>query len=139
MIEYHFEFDFHLNQLANYTDWLTRVIENENRSVGQLNYVFCSDEYLLQLNQEYLQHDTFTDIITFDYSEGDEVSGDIYISVERVRDNAIEWREPFERELQRVMVHGVLHMLGYKDKTKEEREEMRSLEEDKINMFHVEQ
>ena len=97
--------------------------------LGELNYVFCDDAYLLKLNIEFLQHDTLTDIISFDYTMGKLVGGDIFISIERVRENAQELEIPFEEELQRVMIHGVLHYMGYKDKSRDDKKEMR-LQED---------
>ena len=139
MIEYHFEVDFNLSNSPQYTDWITRVLNSESKKLGEISYIFCSDNYLLGLNQDFLQHDTLTDIITFDYSEQEVISGDIFISVERVKENALELGESFERELRRVMIHGVLHMVGYNDKSRDERKRMRSLEEEKIGMFHVEQ
>ena len=106
---------------------------------GAINYVFCDDKYLLKINQHFLNHDTYTDIISFDNSMGNELHGDIFISTERVRENAIIFEVSFEEELRRVLVHGVLHLCGYKDKTKEESDLMRSKEDEKLAMFHVEQ
>ncbi len=122
-----------------YSKWLTKVIESESKVEGDITYIFCDDAYLLELNKKYLQHDTYTDIITFDYTEGDIISGDIFISLERVEDNAQKFEVIFENELQRVMAHGVLHLMGYKDKSSEEAALMRSKEDEKIQMFHVEQ
>ena len=102
------------------------------------NYIFCDDDYLLNLNEQYLDHDTITDIISFDYSVGNELHGDIFISVERVRENAQDFSVTFEEELKRVLVHGVLHYCGYKDKSEEDEQLMRSKEDEKIKMFHVE-
>ncbi|MCL6266641.1 rRNA maturation RNase YbeY [Flagellimonas myxillae] len=138
MIEFNFQSDFILQEKLEFTDWITRVISSEQKEVGQLDYIFCSDEYLLNLNQEYLNHDTYTDIITFDYSEGNHISGDIFISTDRVKENAETFNAEFRIELLRVMCHGVLHLMGYKDKTKNEALEMRKKEEEKIKMFHVE-
>ena len=103
-----------------------------------MDYIFCTDEYLLELNQEYLKHDTFTDIITFDYTDGSAISGDIFISTDRVKENAKEFEEDVLNELRRVMSHGVLHLAGYGDKSKEESKLMREKEDEKIKMFHVE-
>lgn len=139
MIEYHYELDFRLKDITHYTDWITRVLKSEERKVGQINYIFCADEYLLNHNQRFLNHDTFTDILTFDYSDKDVVSGDIFISIERVKDNARKLGEPFKKEVLRVMCHGLLHMIGYDDKTEDDKNRMRVLEETKMNMFHVEQ
>jgi rRNA maturation RNase YbeY len=139
MISYHYETDFNLENEACYSDWINRVLESEGAAHGQIDYIFCSDQYLLGLNQKFLQHSTFTDIITFDYSGGKEISGDIFISVERVMENAVGLNETFEKELLRVMVHGLLHMLGYPDKTAKDKRYIRQVEENKIKLFHVEQ
>lgn len=139
MINYHYEGEFILENNNKYTSWIKNVLESENAQLGELSYIFCTDEYLIKLNQKYLDHNSYTDIITFDYSEKDIISGEIYISVDRVRDNALHFKEEFNIELQRVMAHGVLHLLGYKDKTEKEREEMRTKENEKIKMFHVKQ
>lgn len=139
MIEYNYEIDFLLKNESDYTHWLTRVIESEGKHEGQIQYIFCSDDYLLDINQKFLDHDSFTDIITFDYSDDHHLSGDIFISIERVKENAVLLKEMFEAELKRVMVHGLLHMLGFNDKTALEKAEMRILEEEKMKMFHVEQ
>lgn len=98
--------------------WISDVVKSEKKILGSVNFIFCSDKYLLEMNKKYLNHDTFTDVITFDYCEGVKISGDIFISIERVKENAKELKILFDKELNRVMVHGVLHLLGYKDKTK---------------------
>ncbi len=117
--------------------WLIAVAEREGESVGELNYIFCSDAYLHQLNVEYLAHDTLTDIITFPTFEGENlpISGDMYISIERVRDNASTLHLPFEVELRRVLVHGLLHLCGYYDKTVEEETLMRQKEDEALRLF----
>ncbi|KQC30625.1 rRNA maturation RNase YbeY [Flagellimonas eckloniae] len=138
MIEFHFESEFVLEDKTKYSDWITRVVETESFSVGQLDYVFCSDSYLLNINQKYLNHDTFTDIITFDYSNEKTLSGDIFISTERVMDNAETYKASREDELLRVMSHGLLHLMGFKDKSEDERSVMRAKEAEKIKLFHVE-
>ncbi len=138
MIEFHFKSDLVLHDTTNYSDWISRILESEECQLGQLDYVFCSDEFLLQMNQEYLHHDTFTDIITFDYSNGKTISGDIFISTERVKENSETYGVDFENELLRVMSHGVLHLMGYGDKSIPEKELMRKKEDEKIKMFHVE-
>lgn len=110
--------------------WLRSVVEKENKGLTHLNYIFCSDKFLLSLNDRYLNHKTLTDIITFDYSdEADKIEGDIFISVDRVRDNAQALDNTFEDELHRVMVHGVLHLSGYGDKSPEEKSRMRKKED----------
>ncbi|MBU3026708.1 rRNA maturation RNase YbeY [Zobellia galactanivorans] len=139
MIEFHFNTDFSLENPEKYSRWLEQLIESEQGSLDQLDYIFCSDEELLDMNQKYLSHDTYTDILTFDYTEDEAIAGDIFISVDRVRDNAQDLNTEFEEELRRVMAHGVLHLFGYKDKTDEEASLMRTKEEEKMAMFHVEQ
>ncbi|SMC39222.1 rRNA maturation RNase YbeY [Cellulophaga tyrosinoxydans] len=138
MIDFNYEVDFELSDINYYSDWLSRVITSESKLEGDLNYIFCDDEYLLGINQQYLNHDTYTDIITFDYCDGNTISGDIFVSVERVKDNAQEYSVSFEEELHRVMAHGVLHLLGYKDKNDQEARVMREKENEKIKLFHVE-
>jgi len=137
MINFHYETEFSLEDAENYTNWIINIIKSEKAVLGNLSYIFCSDNYLLKLNQKYLKHNSFTDIITFDYSEQKIISGEIYISIDRVRDNAVKFKEDFNRELLRVMAHGILHLLGYKDKSKNEKEEMSTKEDEKIYMFHV--
>ena len=127
-IYYHSECDFQLKDDESITKWLKDAISTEDKELGEINYIFCDDQYLLKKNQEYLQHDTFTDIITFDYTEKNRLSADIFISIERVKENAINFAVPFETELRRVIIHGVLHLMGYKDKSEEDAETMRSKE-----------
>lgn len=138
-IEFNQESDFVLEEKDKYADWITRVVYSENSQIGPISYIFCDDNFLLAINQKYLNHDTLTDIITFDYSEGSSVSGDIFISVERVEENAKDFEVDLKVELKRVMAHGVLHLLGFNDKSEEEKELMRAKEDEKILMFHVEQ
>ena len=129
MISYFFEdTDFIFKGKTLNNKWLRLVAESEIRRVGQINIIFCSDNYILDVNQKYLQHDYFTDIITFDYCEGDRLSGDLFISVDTVRENAIEYGTEFKDELNRVMVHGVLHLIGYDDHCDDDIKEMRSKE-----------
>jgi probable rRNA maturation factor len=139
MITFNYETDFQLDNEQKYEDWLTEVIESEDKEEGEINYIFCDDEYLYNLNVQYLDHQTLTDIISFDYTIGNLISGDIFISVERVRDNAQDFGVSFEEELKRVIVHGLLHYCGYKDKSESDEKLMRSKEDEKIKMFHVEQ
>ena len=115
------------NKLAN-NRWLKMVAGSEIRKIGDINIIFCSDNYILDVNMKYLQHDYFTDIITFDYCEGKVLSGDLFISVESVRENSIEFGTDFEEELHRVIVHGVLHLIGYDDHTEENKKLMRQKE-----------
>lgn len=135
MIEFNYELDFKLSNENEYSDWIEKVISSYDFKLGELNYIFCDDAYLLKLNVEFLEHDTLTDIISFDYTMGKLVGGDVFISLERVRDNAQDLSIPVEEELKRVMIHGVLHYMGYKDKTKEEKEMMRSEENKAIVLF----
>ncbi|MBS9461291.1 rRNA maturation RNase YbeY [Flagellimonas sp. 389] len=138
MIDFHFKSDLILEDKEKYSDWITRVIQSEHYSLGDIDYIFCDDDYLLEINREYLQHNTLTDIITFDYSEGKCISGDIFISTERVADNAGLYGVDFNVELLRVMCHGILHLVGYGDKSENGKLQMRLKEEEKIKMFHVE-
>lgn len=138
MISFNYETDFELDNEAQYEDWISRIIESEGFDEGEINYIFCDDEYLHKINVEYLDHDTLTDIISFDYTVGNVLQGDIFISVERVQDNANDFNVSFEEELKRVLSHGVLHYCGYKDKSEEDEALMRAKEEEKMQMFHVE-
>ena len=138
MISFNYESDFKLHNEEQISIWISKVISSENKKEGDINYIFCDDQYLLNLNEQYLNHDTLTDIISFDYSIGNEIHGDIFISVERVNENAIDFNVTFEEELKRVLVHGVLHYCGYKDKSDSDEVIMRKKEDEKIKMFHVE-
>ena len=139
MISFNYEIDYEISEETIYTNWISSVLISENKSEGEINYTFCDDEYLVEINQQYLNHDTLTDIISFDYSLGNEIHGDIYISIERVRENADEFKVSFEEELKRVMIHGILHYCGYKDKAESDELLMRSKEDEKIKLFHVKQ
>ena len=139
MISFNYETDFELGNEEAFENWISRVISSEEKKEGEINFIFCDDEYLHKLNVEYLEHDTLTDVISFDYSVGNELHGDVYISTERVADNAMDFNVTFEEEIKRVIIHGILHYCGYKDKSQDEEALMRSKEEEKINMFHVEQ
>jgi rRNA maturation RNase YbeY len=138
MIDFNYETEFIIENEEAIATWLSRIIVSENKKEGEINYIFCDDEYLLKINLEYLNHDTLTDIISFDYSMGNELNGDIFVSVERVRDNANDFKVSFEDELKRVLVHGILHYCGYQDKSDEDEKIMRSKEDEKLAMFHVE-
>jgi probable rRNA maturation factor len=139
MISFNYETDFELHNEPDFSKWLSAVILSENKKEGEINYIFCDDEYLLEINQQYLDHDTLTDIISFDYSVGNELNGDIFVSVERVKENASDYNVTFQEEIKRVLVHGILHYCGYKDKTEADELVMRSKEDEKMKMFHVEQ
>lgn len=138
MIVFNYETDFLLEDETQYSNWISNILKSEKKDEGEINYIFCDDEYLLQINQQYLDHDYYTDIISFDYTIGNEINGDIFISIERVNENAAEFKVSFHEELLRVLSHGVLHFCGYKDKAEEEEALMRSKEDEKIKMFHVE-
>jgi probable rRNA maturation factor len=135
MITFNYETDFQLPNETQITSWLSAVILSENKTEGDINYIFCDDNYLVEINQQYLNHDTLTDIISFDYSVGNELNGDIFISIERVLDNAKDFNTDFANELKRVMAHGILHYCGYKDKTDADEKLMRNKEEEKILLF----
>ncbi|WP_338406982.1 rRNA maturation RNase YbeY [uncultured Flavobacterium sp.] len=139
MTHFNYETDFILENEETITQWLSNVILSENKKEGEINYIFCNDDYLHKINLEHLGHDTLTDIISFDYSVGNEINGDIFISIERVKDNAVDFDVPFDNELKRVLVHGVLHYCGYKDKTEADELLMRKKEDEKLALFHVEQ
>jgi rRNA maturation RNase YbeY len=116
-------------------NWLDNCLRKEKKISGEMNFIFCSDKYLLKINQEYLQHDYYTDIITFDYTQKNLVSGDIYISIDRVKENANTYKVSFQNELLRVIVHGVLHLCGYKDKTKAHARLMREKEDYYLSLW----
>ena len=138
-INFFSENDFVLEKENNFRNWVYQVIESENKFVGDINFIFCDDEYLHDINVKYLSHDTYTDIISFDNSVGNTLHGDIFISSERVMENSVNFNVNFVDELKRVVIHGVLHFCGYKDKTERDQELMRRKEEEKMKLFHVEQ
>lgn len=139
MIDFLYQTDFKLSSETTYTSWITRVIQSENKTAGAIKYYFTDDETLADINKSFLNHDEYTDVISFDKSDSDEISGDVFISVDRVTENAATYKEPFETELKRVMIHGILHFMGLKDDTDLNKEIMRASEEAKIDLFHVEQ
>lgn len=114
--------------------WIKNTLQSEKFNPGEINIIFCSDQYLLGLNKEYLKHNTYTDIITFDYSSGTKRSGDIFISIPRVKDNAGQFKVSFENELHRVIIHGILHLIGYMDKTASDKLIMRQKEEKYLSL-----
>lgn len=118
-------------------DWIKTVIISEKKQPGEISIVLCSDKYLLNMNKQFLDHNYFTDIITFDYSEGKTISGELYISVDRVKENAIKFKVKFEQELHRVIIHGVLHLCGYKDKSASDQKKMRTKEDQKLQMLAI--
>lgn len=136
MIEFTYQTpNFEIKEEDKYQRWIKKIIESEGKQEGDINYIFCDDEYLHKINVEYLKHDTLTDIITFDYTQENILSSDIFISVERIRENAVEFGVRVEDELHRVMSHGILHLCGFKDKTEQDSKTMREKEEEKMNMF----
>jgi len=126
---------FRLQDKNRVTIWLEHIIGTKHKFPGDLNFIFCSDDFLLEINKQYLEHDEYTDIITFNYNEGHYISGDVFISVDRVKDNAETYNTSFNEELHRVMAHGVLHLLGYNDKSKTDSSEMRKMEEVALGML----
>ncbi len=118
-----------------YIPWLEKLILNEDKKLGSINYIFCDDEYLLKVNQDYLQHDYYTDIITFDSVKGKTINGEIFVSLQRISDNATTLSKDYEEELRRVLAHGLLHLCGYKDKTTEQANEMRFKEDFYLKRF----
>lgn len=137
MIEFSSQNDFVLEQPERVEDWLKAAALKESYGIASLGYVFCSDDFLLEINQQFLDHDTLTDIVTFDYTEGTILNGEIYISTDRVGDNAKDFNVTFETELLRVIIHGLLHMCGYGDKTEEEKLQMRSKEDEYLALWSV--
>jgi len=119
----------------NITDWIEKIINQENKLLGDVCFIFCSDIYLLKINQEYLQHDYYTDVITFDYSNNNIISGDIFISIDRINDNANTYNISFNNELLRVIIHGILHLIGYNDKTDKEKKIMTSKENESLKQY----
>ena len=129
--------DFRLKEKLKLKKWIIKISLKEKKEIGSLNYIFTTDEALLEINRKYLKHNTYTDIITFNYNEGKKINGDVFISVERVRENAKKFGVDFEEELRRVMIHGVLHLCGYRDKKKADAELMRKKENQSLKAFAV--
>lgn len=131
------EIPFTIKDKLKRKNWIKGVANQFNKKTGELNYIFCTDEYLLEINKTYLNHDFYTDIITFDQSDSEKIiEGEIYISIDRVKENAITNHTTFENELNRVLIHGVLHLIGFKDKTTKEQTEMRALENEMIQLIN---
>lgn len=126
--------DLSLNDIV-LTNWISKVCITENYNLGDISLIFCSDEYLLDMNRTHLDHDYYTDIITFDYTDNQIVSGDLFISIDRVRENATDFSVSFEHELYRVIIHGVLHLCGYKDKSDDEEKLMRTKENNALSLI----
>lgn len=136
MITFNYETVFKLKNEEESSRWIQSVVVKEGFELGELNYIFCNDEYLHKLNVDFLQHDTYTDIISFDYTLGKMINGDIYISVDRVKENAVKFNVTFDEEIHRVLIHGVLHFFGIKDKTEEEKKEMRNKENECLSFLN---
>ena len=132
MITFNFETLFELKKTTHLEDWVTKIVDNHGFTIGEINYIFCDDAYLHKLNIDFLQHDTLTDVISFDNTIGKLISGDIYISIERVVENAKDYNVSFDKELHRVMIHGVLHYIGFKDKTVLEKKQMTDAEDEAL-------
>ena len=135
MIEFYSVNNFTFSKAEIAKEWIASVIKTEGFDLGEITYVFCDDDYLLKLNVEFLDHDTLTDILSFDYSLGKELNGEIYVSTERVEDNARGLDVSFEEELHRVIIHGILHYCGHKDATEDEKLAMRKLEEKYLELL----
>ena len=135
MIELFYETEFEINDAQTWIDWIVESMKNEGKTIEELNYIFCDDEYLLQINRQYLDHDYYTDVIGFDNSIEDDLMGDIFISIERIKDNAEQNNVSFQNELARVMIHGILHFAGYLDKDQEDKTLMTSKEDQYLATF----
>lgn len=129
MIIFNYKIDFKLKNEKEISNWISKVVKLEKKEIGEINYIFSDDEYMLNKNIKYLNHDTLTDIITFDYSNGNNLTSDIIISVERVKENAGIFKTNFLEELNRVIIHGILHLCGYDDKTEKLKIKMRQKED----------
>jgi len=137
MIVFNYETPFELLNEIQTQEWIQKVVADNGFEIGEINYVFCDDNYLHKLNVEFLNHDTLTDIISFDNTLGKLISGDIFISIERVEENAKDFKVSFENELHRVMIHGVLHYMGYKDKSDDDKIKMRNAENQALYYINI--
>ncbi len=117
--------------------WIKKVIDSEGKICGNLSFIFCSDDYLLEINRKYLNHDYLTDVITFDYVNGNVIEGDIFLSIDRIKENSKEYNTTFKSELERILIHGVLHLLGYKDKSKADKDLMTFKEDIYLNVLNI--
>ena len=137
MIEFHYEIDFEIKDSERTSEWIEQLIIEEGKEMGEITYIFCNDKFLLERNQKYLNHDTLTDIITFDYCQGDIISSDIMISIDRVKENSTIFENSFSDELKRVMSHGILHLIGYDDHNEKDKEIMREKENYYMNKYVI--
>lgn len=135
-IQFSFQTNYPLKSRTKIKQWIKQVIETKGKKTGNITYIFCDDEYLLEVNKQYLQHDYYTDVITFDYVENDLISGDIFISTDRVRENALAFGSSETEELHRVIIHGALHLLGLKDKSEKEASQMRQAENETLKLLN---
>lgn len=135
-IQFSFQTNYSLKSRTKIKQWIKQVIEAKGKKTGNITYIFCDDEYLLEVNKQYLQHDYYTDVITFDYVENDLISGDIFISTDRVRENALAFGSSETEELHRVIIHGALHLLGLKDKSEKEASQMRQAENEALKLLN---
>ena len=135
-IQFSFQTNYPLKSRTKIKQWIKQVIETKGKKTGNITYIFCDDEYLLEVNKKYLQHDYYTDVITFDYVENDLISGDIFISTDRVRENALAFGSSETEELHRVIIHGALHLLGLKDKSEKEASQMRQAENEALKLLN---
>lgn len=135
-IQFSFQTNYPLKSRTKIKQWIKQVIEAKGKKTGNITYIFCDDEYLLEVNKQYLQHDYYTDVITFDYVENDLISGDIFISTDRVRENALAFGSSETEELHRVIIHGALHLLGLKDKNEKEASQMRQAENEALKLLN---
>ena len=135
-IQFSFQTNYPLKSRTKIKQWIKQVIEAKGKKTGNITYIFCDDEYLLEVNKQYLQHDYYTDVITFDYVENDLISGDIFISTDRVRENALAFGSSETEEIHRVIIHGALHLLGLKDKSEKEASQMRQAENEALKLLN---
>lgn len=135
-IQFSCQTNYPLKSRTKIKQWIKQVIEAKGKKTGNITYIFCDDEYLLEVNKQYLQHDYYTDVITFDYVENDLISGDIFISTDRVRENALAFGSSETEELHRVIIHGALHLLGLKDKSEKEASQMRQAENEALKLLN---
>ena len=135
-IQFSFQTNYPLKSRTKIKQWIKQVIDAKGKKTGNITYIFCDDEYLLEVNKQYLKHDYYTDVITFDYVENDLISGDIFISTDRVRENALAFGSSETEELHRVIIHGALHLLGLKDKSEKEASQMRQAENEALKLLN---
>jgi probable rRNA maturation factor len=126
--------DFSLNNESEIKKWIIKILKKENKQAGNISFLFCTDKYLLEINRQFLKHDYYTDIITFDYTEKETIEGEIFISIDRVRENALIYKQPLQQELLRTIIHGILHLCGFKDKTPADKKRMRLKENEALNL-----